>query len=132
VQSSVSDAGAPQAAVVGIAVSDRFEVVFDTLDSTRKAQNLRRDNRIALVVGSLLPDARQTVQYEGVVNQPTGGDRARLVELYLSVFPDGRERHDWPGITYFRAEPSWLRFSDYSRDPPAILEFSALDLQRLV
>ena len=43
--------GAPQAAVVGIAVSDQLEIVFDTLATSRKCQNLRRDPRIALVVG---------------------------------------------------------------------------------
>jgi hypothetical protein len=131
VQSSVSAEGAPQAAVVGIAVSDRFEVVFDTLDTTRKARNFLHDGRIALVVGSLAPDAQQTVQYEGVVDQPMGRDRDRLVELYLSVFPDGRERQTWPGLTYFRAQPWWLRYADYSHDPPEILEFEAPGLQEL-
>jgi hypothetical protein len=43
VQTSVSASGGPQAAVVGIAVSDRFEIIFDTLASTRKAVNLRRN-----------------------------------------------------------------------------------------
>ena len=37
VQTSVSPSGLPQAAVVGIAVTDRFEVVFDTDASSRKA-----------------------------------------------------------------------------------------------
>jgi hypothetical protein len=131
VQSSVSADGAPQAAVVGIAVSDNFEIVFDTIETTRKAQNLRRDGRIAFVVGSLEPDAAQTVQYEGVADQPTGGERVRLVDLYLSVFPDGRERQSWPGLTYFRATPSWLRYSDFSADPPEILELDRLQLRDL-
>ena len=51
VQTSVAKDGAPQAAVVGIAVGDDFEIVFDTLQTTRKAQNLGRDPRIALVLG---------------------------------------------------------------------------------
>ena len=51
VQTSVSPAGLPQAAVVGIAVSDRFEIVFDTVDSSRKAPNLRANPAIALVIG---------------------------------------------------------------------------------
>ena len=41
VVSSVNVAGAPQSAVVGYAVSDAFELVFDTLGDTRKALNLR-------------------------------------------------------------------------------------------
>jgi hypothetical protein len=36
----------PQAAVVGFAVSEHLEIVFDTLDTTRKLRNLRVDPRI--------------------------------------------------------------------------------------
>ena len=45
VVSTTSAAGAPQAAVVGIAVTDALEIVFDTLETSRKAMNLRRDPR---------------------------------------------------------------------------------------
>jgi pyridoxine/pyridoxamine 5'-phosphate oxidase len=65
VQASTHDSGAPQAAVIGIAISDELELVFDTLGTSRKARNLRRDPRIALVVGW---DEEQTVQ-----NRPVGG-----------------------------------------------------------
>jgi len=51
VQASVSSRGTPQAAVVGIIVTDRFEIFFDTLAETRKAQNLRRNASIAFVIG---------------------------------------------------------------------------------
>lgn len=131
VQSSVSGEGAPQSAVVGVAISDDFEVVFDTLDTTRKARNLRADGRIAFVMGSLETDAAHTVQYEGVADQPAGEDLAPLVELYLAVFPDGRERQAWPGLTYFRVRPTWLRYSDFTCDPPHIVEWSAAALRRL-
>ena len=51
VEASVSPTGAAQAAVVGFAITDQFEIVFDTLASTRKAQNLRKNPKIALVIG---------------------------------------------------------------------------------
>jgi len=37
VVASTAPAGAPQAAVVGMAVTDELELVFDTLGTTRKA-----------------------------------------------------------------------------------------------
>ena len=40
VQASVSAIGGAQAAIVGFAVTDQFELVFDTLDSTRRAEDL--------------------------------------------------------------------------------------------
>jgi len=131
VQSSLHPSGAPQSAVVGIAVSDDFEIVFDTLATSRKGQNLRRRGAIALVIGSLEGDDERTVQYEGRADEPMGAERARLTELYLSVFPDGRERQKWPGLTYIRATPTWLRYSDYNVDPPAIVELDGEALRQL-
>lgn len=65
VQTSASPTGAPQAALVGFAVTDQFEIVFDTLETTRKAQNLRKNSRIALVIGGWISGDERTVQYEG-------------------------------------------------------------------
>jgi hypothetical protein len=47
---------------------------------------------------------------------------------YFESFPDGRERQSWPGITYIRARPTWLRFSDFGPDPPEIIEFDRAEL----
>ena len=131
VESSVHPSGTPQSAIVGIAVSDDFEIVFDTLDTSRKGQNLRQRSDIAFVIGSLEGNDERTVQYEGTADEPQGADRARLTELYFGVFPDGRERQKWPGLTYVRATPRWLRYSDYNVAPPAILEWDATALRGL-
>lgn len=110
VQSSVAADGAPQAAVVGIAVTDALEVVFDTLGTSRKAQNLRREPRVALVVGW---DEEQTLQLQGVADEPSGAELQRLKRAYLAVFPDGVEREQWPDITYVRVRVTWARYSDF-------------------
>lgn len=131
VQSSTHLTGAPQSAVVGIAVSDDFEVVFDTLASSRKAINLRRHSPIAFVIGGLVPHDERSVQYEGIADEPSGADRDRLTDLYYTVFPDGQERLKWSGLIYIRAEPTWLRYSDYNQDPPEIHEFDGAALRAL-
>lgn len=88
VQASVSPLGAPQAAVVGFIVTDDFEIVFDTVDTTRKVVNLRRSARRALVIGGMVNGDERTVQYEGIADEPTGTDLERLKELYVVRFPD--------------------------------------------
>ena len=128
VQASVTPAAAPQAAVVGIAITDRFEVVFDTLGSSRKAHNLRANPSIALVMGGLMPGDECTVQYEGVADEPDGAERERLTEAYYGVYPDGRDRLSWPALTYFRVRPRWIRYSDFGQAPPLIAEFTAAQL----
>ena len=119
VQASVAADGAPQAAVVGFSVSDACEIVFDTLTSTRKYRNLVADPRIALVIGW---DHAITAQIEGVVDFPSGDELARVREVYFAAYPDGRDRLAWPGITHARVRPTWARVSDFTKDPPLIVE----------
>jgi hypothetical protein len=125
VQASVSPDQTAQAAVVGFAVSDGFEIVFDTIESTRKARNLRINPRVALVVGGLLPGDERTAQIDGIADEPAGEDLARLKAVYYEAYPDGPSRLSWPGLIYLRVRPTWVRFSDYTMDPPVIVEFDA-------
>ncbi len=129
VQASVTSSGAPQAAVVAFAVTDQFELIFDTLDSTRKAQNLHLNSRIALVIGGCTPGSLQTLQLEGLADFPTGAELERLHQTYFAAFPDGTARLSWPGITYIRVRPTWARLSNYADTPPSIVEFSAQDFK---
>lgn len=104
--------GQAQSALVGIAVSPELEIYFDTLGDTRKARNLRRDARISLVIGW---DNEQSVQLEGSADEPKGAELAALKAIYYAAWPDGPTRESWPGITWFRVKPRWLRFSDFNR-----------------
>ena len=124
VLSTVSPSGEPEAAVVGVAFTDDLEIVFDTLETTRKAVNLRRSPKIAFVVGW---NQEITAQIEGVADEPQGAQLERLKEAYFLVYPDGRERQRWEGITYFRVRPHWARYSDFNTGGN-IVEFSRSDL----
>ena len=119
VVSSVGWDGGPQAAVVGVAFTNDGSAIFDTVGSSRKALNLRRDPRASLVVW----EGERTVQMDGRVDEPSGGERDAILRVYLAVFPDGVERLRWEGITHFRFRPSWVRDSDFGAGPePRILE----------
>ena len=125
VQASVAANGAPQAAVIGFAVTDDLELVFDTLETSRKAVNLRRDARIALVIGW---DEEQTVQCEGIADEPAGADLERIKAVYIATFPDGVARQSWPGLTYFRVRLRWARYSDFRTPDSMIVELGELAL----
>lgn len=111
--------GAPAAAVVGVAITDELEIVFDTLADTRKLANLTADPRVAIVIGW---DHEATAQLEGLADIPTGAEHERILAAYLAVFPDGRERLAWPGITHVRVTITWARYSDFALSPPRIDE----------
>lgn len=116
VEATTASDGAPQAAVVGVAVTDGLELVFDTHVASRKCVNLRRDPRVALAMW----DGAVTLQVEGVADEPSGDARAPLLAAYVTAFPDGAARARDPAITLFRVRPTWVRRSDFTTDPPRI------------
>jgi uncharacterized protein YhbP (UPF0306 family) len=120
VMASVSPARTPEAALVGYAVTKDLELVFDTTEATRKWTNLRANPAIAFVIGW---EGSETVQYEGIADEPEGEERKQLLKIYFETFPDAVAHREWPGIAYFRVKPRWIRFSSYYR-PRSIAEFS--------
>ncbi len=116
VLSSVGEEGASSSAVIGVAVTDDVELVFDTLETTRKAANVARDRRVSLVMWS----GAATAQIEGEATRIAADDP--LVEAYLTTFPDGRERLGWAGIAHYRVVPRWIRVSDFAGSEPVVVE----------
>ena len=121
VVSSISSTGTPQSALVGIAVTDQLEIVFDTLRSTRKYRNLMARPACSVVLGF---PGEKTLQLEGNAMEPEGAERTRYQEAYFLTWPDGRDRIGCTGMTYLVVRPTWIRFSDFDQRPPLIQEIS--------
>ncbi len=120
VVSTVNEAGAPEAALMGFALTEANEIAFDTLGSSRKAVNLARNPAAALVIGW---DDQVSLQIEGVARRPVGDDLASAKSAYFRQWPDGRAREAWPDIAYVVVKPEWIRYSNYAAGPPVIEEF---------
>ena len=110
VVSTVCENGAPEAAFVGFAVTAELELIFETLVTTRKYANILRDGRVAAVVGW---DENKTLQYEGLADEPNDEDREALKSVYYAALPENRSHEGWPGLTYVRVRPHWIRISNY-------------------
>jgi hypothetical protein len=121
VVSSLSKDGHPQSALVGIATTQELEIIFDTVNTSRKYRNLIGCPSCSLVVGW---DGEQTVQFEGVAIEPKGHDLKRYQEAYFAYWPECVAHASWPGIAYFVVRPRWIRYSDYDQRPPLIEEFA--------
>jgi pyridoxine/pyridoxamine 5'-phosphate oxidase len=111
VVSTVSKSGDPEAAVVNIAVTRDLELIFYTLQTNRKCINLRHHPRLAAVIGW---QDEQTVQYEGLAEEVFELQLADCRKIYLERFPESGGRVAWPGVTFFRVRPAWVRYSRYS------------------
>ncbi len=121
VLSSIGPEGAPQSALVGIAVTPELQIIFDTVAKSRKVRNIPRDPRVAFVIGW---QGDVTVQYEGVARRISSTELGPYHDIYFRKFPDGPARLKWEGITYYLVTPKWIRYSDYSQPPAEIVEFS--------
>jgi pyridoxine/pyridoxamine 5'-phosphate oxidase len=117
---TVNESGAPEAALMGFALTRANEVVFDTLSTSRKAVNLARNPTAALVIGW---DDHISLQIEGVARRPVGDDLASAKAAYFREWPDGRARENWPNIAYVVVQPKWIRYSNYS-GAPVVEEFT--------
>lgn len=122
VLATVGPDGAPQSALVGIAVTPQLEFVFDTVKTSRKYPNLIACPRCSFVIGGW-DNTEQTVQYEGVAHQLERPARDHYLPLYFAAWPDGPSRLTWPGIVHFVVRPLWIRYSDFDLNPPLIHEF---------
>lgn len=120
VLSTIGPNGEPHSALVGIAITSEFELVFDTVSRSRKFANLARDPRAAFVIGW---EGETTVQFEGVARQISSTELGPYHEIYFRAFPDGPARLKWDGITYYIVSPKWIRYSDFNQSPPEIEEF---------
>lgn len=118
VLSTVTINNFPESALVGIAVTRDLKIIFDTVTTSRKYQNLLINPSIAFVIGW---DNEQTIQYEGTARIPTETELDDLLKVYFKVFPDGKERKEnWKDIAYFYVEPKWIRYADFN--PPQQIE----------
>lgn len=111
VLATVGENGQPEAALMGFAVTPELEIVFDTVKSSRKYPNLKKNPRVAWVIGCT---TEVTVQYEGIAEELQGPELVKCKRAYFTKFPDGPTRESWVGITYFVVRPKWVRYCDYN------------------
>ncbi len=123
---TIGNAGTPQSALVGIAVTRELEIIFDTVKSSRKYPNLIARPACSFAIGGW-GKGEQAVQYEGEAEELKSPDLERFQEIYFKAWPDGPARMSWPGIVYFVVRPLWIRYSDFDQSPPLIREFTFPD-----
>lgn len=124
VVSTIGPDGAPQAAYLSIAATDRGELVFDAKPDSRKVANIRRDARIAVVIGGR---DGTTLQCEGLADVLDGDDLIRCSAAYVDAFPEFAASVRSGVVVVVRVRLGWARFGDFRRAAPDVREVE-LDL----
>jgi pyridoxine/pyridoxamine 5'-phosphate oxidase len=82
VLATIHPRGAPEAALIGFALTPDRRLVFDTSQTSRKSLNLRTRPEIALVIGW---DDEITVQLAGSAHSPAGAERMAAKQAYFTA-----------------------------------------------
>ncbi|MFF0132054.1 pyridoxamine 5'-phosphate oxidase family protein [Streptomyces mirabilis] len=121
VLSTLGPDGSPQSAYLTLAVTDRGEIVLDAREASRKVANLRRDSRVAVVVGGR---DGVTLQAEGLADIPAGDERQRCADAYRDAFPQFASSLQDPDIIVIRVRMTWARLGDFRPSTALLRETS--------
>lgn len=118
VLATVNGGEQPQAATVGFSADEDLKIMIATNEKTRKALNIAKNNRVALVVGFEGP---KTLQFEGIASKVDRQEQSDRIELHFKKVPGAQRYAGESGQNYYLIDPMWLRFTDYTQ-PDSILE----------
>jgi general stress protein 26 len=113
----------PESALIAFTQTDELEIIFETFVDTRKWNNLQQNPHVSLVIG-WNTEHYLTVQYEGIAAPAANDEQA---EAYIQAFlakdtPCSEKFLRDKRVRLFKIRPTWVRYSDYTREMPSIIE----------
>ena len=119
--STADKSGKSESAVMAYTLKDDFTLLMNSEASTRKVQNLLVNNQISVVVGGLEGDP--SIQIDGVAKVLEGEQAQQAKDYMLSVNPELKNYFSETG-RFIMIIPTWFRLSDFTVNPPSIIEFT--------
>lgn len=110
-----------ESAVMAYSVKDDLTLIMSTEPNTRKYQNIQNNQYVSVVIGGLKDDP--TLQIDGIAKILNTLEETEAKTFALAQHP---ELKDYLSTTckFFTISPVWLRYSDFSQNPPEIVEFN--------
>ena len=115
--------GKPESALMAYAILSELNLtlVLCTRTNTRKWENLKTNPQLSLVFGSGFREA--TVQYEGVAKLVDNPESLKTYgDVYFPQNPETLQFKGLPELGFIVITPTWIRFVNYSLNPPNIEE----------
>ncbi len=117
-----TERGKPEAACIAFAEKDNLDLIFGTLNTSRKYKNLESNQNVSFVIG--WSDEFGTVQYEGVATELSGEEASVHGKIMADKNENARAFLTKENQRYFLVRPTWIRFVDKSQKPEEKLEMS--------
>ena len=121
VVSSVDATGQPQVATVAFSQTPELAIIIGTDENSRKAVNLKNDNRAAFVVTD--PTTRFTVQLEATAQMLKPEELGHYEAAHFAKLPASAPFRDLAGQVYFLLTPISLKFTDCNPHPWLVTTF---------
>ena len=118
--STADKKGKPESAVMAIATTEIGEILMSTEPNTRKIQNLAINPLSSMIIGGL---DSPSVQLDGETIIASGSAAEEIRSQILAIHPDTADYLSTTAV-FLKFIPKWLRYSDFSQNPPEILELS--------
>lgn len=114
----------PESAVVAFAETEKLEIIFNTNTTSRKYPNISSNPCVSFTIG-WDPKYHRTLQYEGTVREVSAEEHAKYRSILLAKKTPIKPAYiDDPAAKLFVVTPTWLRYGDYTKQPPQIIELN--------
>lgn len=126
VLATVNAAGQPSVATMHFVVGTDLSFYFTTETSTKKYQNILHNNKVSIVVSDR--NLERTIQVEAVASRLVKSDELTHVIQQLARQAATHKSLHWPppiskiesgSMVVIKAEPTWMRYGDFSKDNPS-------------
>jgi len=108
-----------ESAVMAYTVDDHLLFFLSSEPETRKIKNIAANPHVSLVIGGLNHDP--TIQIDGHASLLSPQETKTAKAYMLKVHPE-LKNYLSPDCIFFTISPHWLRFSDFSQNPPLVSE----------
>jgi general stress protein 26 len=95
---------------------------MSTETTTRKYPNILANPQASVVIGGLNNDP--SIQIDGQIKVLQGPSADEAKTTILSLHPDLAAYINTPNTKFLAFTPNWLRYSDFSQNPPEITELT--------
>ncbi len=119
--STIDAEGFPNSAAMSFSESDDLEIIFFTLDDTKKFKNIQNNQKVAVTVGWSFEDFI-TAQYQGIASQVNINDSLEYVTRHLEKNPFSKNFINNPSEAMFIIKPTYIKYSNLKADPKEVFE----------
>lgn len=124
VLSTVTAEGKSESAVMAYFIKDDFTILMNSEGSTRKIQNILENNQVSIVIGGLNGDP--TIQIDALA-KIADNQQAKDAKEFILLQANNLSNYFPESGKYIIIAPSWLRWSDFSKNDPEIKEIFLIE-----